>query len=312
MIVDLVITRNYFKRLIRISRPSTDFRNGTLLLYHNSYHNNRYVIEHLKALAKDDDVTSPEISYSFSYLARTVQPVSYLRASKTAICSVAVGDGYQKQVAPCIESHRTYAELHGISYYLLEKSPAHFGRLAFWLKVPLLMHLLHQDIERVLFIDADAMITNFKFTIDEIFTKLKRSNKLLLMTEDEGGLNTGVMFLLNNPATRRLLDLIWLYDPDIGHETWEQNAVKFLMSTFPEFARHVALDMRPKNFNSFPVERGLFCPMRECSIWSEGDFICHFSGIRGDALARYISDYATAIARERERSERVIEGTLVH
>jgi hypothetical protein len=259
-----------------------------------AYHQNHYVIAHIQALAHDQGAT-PAISYRLACLARKVQPVFHGGMRTTVICTVAVGEKYRKIVAPCVDSHRRYAERHRIGYAVLEEAPPSVNRPPAWLKLPLLLHLFESGAERVLFIDADAMITDMDFTIEDKFAALERSQKLFLMTEDRNGLNSGVMFIINRSAAKRMLDLIWLYDADIRNTTWEQNAMQFLMSTLPEFAQYIDLDPRSKNFNSL------------ADVWSEDDFICHFAGIRGQALRRAIQEHDKAISRARRTKPHTFE-----
>jgi len=304
--VSIIRTRRYHKQLVSPLRGViAPLRNASQYAGLLAYHKNRYVLEHIGALAQNDNSTSPAISYRLSYLARAVTPFPLVNTPNTVICSLAVGEEYRRTVEPCIESQRRYAERHGIAYCVVEHAPPSFERPSPWLKLPLILSLIDAGATRILFIDADAMITNFHCLLDAKFRQIENSNKLILVTEDEAGLNTGVMFISGRPLAKRMLDLIWLYDAEIHNGTWEQNSARILMSTLPEFARYVDIDPDPKNFNSFPVERNLVQSTREKQVWSEQDFICHFSGLRGEHLHRYIRDYERAIARERQRQSTI-------
>jgi hypothetical protein len=67
------------------------------------------------------------------------------------------------------------------------------------------------------------------------------------------------------------------------------------MSTLPEFAQYIDLDPRSKNFNSL------------ADVWSEDDFICHFAGIRGQALRRAIQEHDKAVSRARRTKPHTFE-----
>lgn len=238
-------------------------------------------------------------SYGLSRIMAALAPrLTRGKSSDTIVCTLAVGDRYRDNVQPCLESQRQFAEKHGFSYCVLEKLPAHADRPIAWYKIPLIAQLLAEGYEKVLYIDADAMVTNPDFKIGPLFDRLRNDQKPLLITEDGDGINAGVMLFQKTNAAFVLLDLIWLNDADIHNGLWEQHALKSLMDTSKDVSRAVAIELNPKIFNSFPLERSLFHPTRPNQIWSRHDFLCHFSGIRSPHLERYIADYAKVMARE--------------
>ena len=89
--------------------------------------------------------------------------------------SLAVGEQYLNAVAPCIESHKRYAAKHRFAYHLLKDAPLRFDRPLPWLKLPLLLHLLRSGTEQILFVDADAMITNLEVSPSQHFDAMKRA-----------------------------------------------------------------------------------------------------------------------------------------
>ncbi len=141
------------------------------------------------------------------------------------------------------------------------------------------------------------MVTDQTFDMQNIFRELDISGKSIFLTEDEAGINCGVMFIRNSAATRALLELIWLVDFDIANLLWEQFALKALMDEYPEVRNAVLIEPNPKRFNSFPIERRLFQKTDSRNIWSSGDFICHFSGIRPPYLADFIASYDRSVNR---------------
>jgi hypothetical protein len=163
------------------------------------------------------------------------------------------------------------------------------------MKIPLIQDLFQRGFERVVYLDADALVTNPDFDVEAVFG-VPTANGRLTLTEDEAGINCGVMFLEDGPALRRLLDLVWLFDADITQGTWEQFALKSLMSMSADVCRHVAIEGDPRRFNSFAPERARFHRTMDRSIWQPGDFICHFSGIRSPHLEDLIAQYAARLA----------------
>lgn len=301
-IATLMVIRKGFKKLkmrLPVTEAPKPVELRTLLFYKSPA-----VQSILYALASGAGAGASvsSINYSIASVVRDLKPsVLYLGSSKIAICSLALGKSYKKVIQPCLDSHLRFAEYQGHSYILLEEAPMALERPPAWMKIPLILSQLNHDYEYVFYVDADAMITNLDQDIWEYVNALKASNKTLLITEDETGVNSGVMFFANTFFSRCILELIWLYDADIKNGTWEQNSLRFLINHFPAIADQTLIELDRKKFNSFPPERNLFQPSDEKNLWSRGDFICHFSGIRQPDLERYIRDYSLAvIARNRK------------
>lgn len=245
-----------------------------------------------------------ELSYSLSRVVDRVSlKLSETTTANTVICTVAIGDQFRSQIQPCLDSQSNFARRNSVAYCVLDQPPGHKGRPPAWMKIPLIVKLLQAGYKRVLFIDADAMVTNQAFDIDNLFVRLEGTQRPILVTEDEDGVNTGVMFIQNIDAAFRLLDLIWLNDTDIENGTWEQQSLNFLMGISNSVKSSILIEPNQKQINSFPVERRLFFVTHDNQIWSSGDFICHFSGIRSPYLQRYISDYSTALRRNAVAAE---------
>ena len=139
------------------------------------------------------------------------------------------------------------------------------------------------------------MITNCAKSVESYFRRLVEADACMLLTEDEDGVNSGVMFIRNCVKTKALIELIWLYDADVGNNTWEQFSLRFSIDNFPEVRRQILVEFNPKEFNSFPLEREIVFQRRRRSVGRGGRFICHFSGIREPHLSRYIERYARAL-----------------
>lgn len=293
--------RIYGQRLVALIRTTrsllTDTGTSVRML---GFYSKPVVRDHFAALGKPtlEDPRDIKVSYGLSRVIGAIAPAfSAAQTSDTVVCTVAIGADFRKRVALCLESHEKFAAFQNITLCVLDERPPYMGRPAAWMKIPLIAKLLQAGYKRVLFIDADAMVTNLNFSIEDMFAKLAETKCPILVTEDEDGINSGVMFIQNISAAYRLLDLIWLNDSDIQNGTWEQNSLKVLMDASNEIRSLVAIEDDPKRINSFPVERRLFHPTREQQIWSYGDFICHFSGLRTPHLERYIENYATSLRR---------------
>lgn len=249
---------------------------------------------HLERFAGGHPVQEEEISYPFRFMARTLEPVIEDHdPGKIALCTVAVGNAYRRQVRRCLESQRAYCTRHGHAHAELSIPPDSLTRPLPWYKIPLVHHLFGLGYEKVLYIDADAAVTNPEVPLRGFFDRLEASRRAMLIAEDEGGVNTGVFFMRRCPAALRLLDLIWLQDDAVANPTWEQFAFRELLTAYPVLHSAVEIAPRAKDFNSFPHERThlLRHSMRPRNTWSPGDFVCHFSGVRAPQLGRLIEAY---------------------
>ncbi|MBW6397995.1 hypothetical protein KPL78_09070 [Roseomonas sp. HJA6] len=255
---------------------------------------NPIVLDHLAAL-REEIVPPPRVSYPFRAAVGALAPRITRRAGTTVLCTVALGEAYLAKIRPAILSHEAYAEARGISHAILSDPPSYIDRPPSWMKIALIMHLFAQGFDRVAFVDADALITNPAFDLDAAFGA-RSPNGSLTLTEDEAGINCGVMFLEDGPAIRRVLDLVWLFDADITNGTWEQYALKALMALSNDITQHITIVDDPRVFNAFPEERNRFYRTMARSVWQPGDFLCHFSGIRSPHLEALIEHYAARTA----------------
>ena len=299
--------------LRRVDRRNQEYFNATkrqleksqLALRKLAFHENANVHFLIQALQSNAPETDHELSSSTMWLVKKLDiswPVK--SSSDIVICTVALGAEYCDVVSPCLDSHKSYAQRHGYQYAILERGPISGDRPYAWMKLPLILRLLQDGAKRILYIDADAMITNQKIPLEVYFEQFENRADMFL-TEEAGGVNSGIIFIANTAGSRRILELNWLCDVDVGHPTWEQNALRILMDDFPEVRSRILVEPNPKLFNSFPVERRLFIGTNDELIWTDGDFICHFCAIRSPALEKLVRDYARKIAqRNYERDEK--------
>lgn len=297
----LRLLRKYAQRTIAFIRIlRSHIRDASAGIKMLEFYSKPAVKEHLTALRNPTGNSTGvfAISYGLARITDQIKPAFIGPENDgTVVCTVAIGTEFRKRVELCLDSHRNFASGRNITLCVLDEPPPYMGRPPAWMKIPLIAKLLLAGYKRILFIDADAMVTNPDFRIEDIFEELENTNRPILVTEDEDGINSGVMLIQNISAAYRLLDLIWLNDSDIHNGTWEQNSLKVLMDASNEIRSLVAIESKPKTINSFPVERRLFHPTRTDQIWSLGDFICHFSGLRSPHLERYISNYATSLRK---------------
>jgi hypothetical protein len=249
--------------------------------------------QHLAFLENPAAAPAPAISPGLQFIAGDLLPeVTPQAASKTVLCTIALGDAYRAAVAPCLHSHRAYAQRWGFAHADLAQPSSRPLRHPSWYKIPLAYQLLGRGFERIAFLDADALITRPEAPLEPLFAQLVAGGRDLLIANDESGANMGVFFAQAGPALPVLLDVIWNYHFDPGHVTWEQIAVRTLLDEWPAVAGRILVTDRPRDFNSFPEERQQIHKLHhQANTWQPGDFICHFSGISKDRLPEMIARY---------------------
>ena len=303
-VVIILTLRRYLRRIeLRIKESSEvaarHFHQSQITMRKLAFQGNPAVQFLIQALRLEAPDIIHERSSSFMSLIKNLNiswPVK--SSSDIVICTVALGAEYRDIVSPCLDSHKTYAQLHGYQYAVLESGPVSPDRPYSWMKLPLILRLLQDGAKRVLYIDADAMITNTEISLEPFFSKFEDRADIFVAQEAGGRINCGVMFIANTSGARRILDLTWLYDVDVDHPTWEQNALTTLMDDLHEVRLRILIEPRPKSFNSFPVERRLIIHTNDEGIWTAGDFICHFACIRSSALEQMVRAYAKALEHQ--------------
>lgn len=251
------------------------------------------IVQTIRALGQTAQPAT--VSVELDFLARSLHPAVTTRDIRLAVFGVAIGTDYRRSVSQCIKSQSAYCGKHALTWATLNLLPNRPKRPLAWYKIPFALQLLRAGYEYILHIDADCLITNPAFKPETLIDRLAAAGagKCMLVTEDEEGINTGVFLLKNAPDSFRLLDLIWNYQNVIDHQNWEQEALKRVIQDYPQIADLIVIEPDAKQFNSFPCERREFYPevMNPPNVWSKGDFICHFSGIREPHLALMIKQY---------------------
>ena len=262
-----------------------------------THFSNLAVQEHFKNILSTDEVPEDDISFTLQLATRQLDfQIENHDISKPIVCTVALGEAYRAKVAGCLKSQREYCRKNGYAYAELTVPPDVMLRAASWYKISMLYSLLKMGYKDVCYIDADALITNPAIRLEGFFERLTAKKKSLLISVDDSGINMGVFFLRNNSSSLRLLDLIWSYDVDLDNGTWEQNALRELLKSHRVLQKIILIAEQPKDFNSFPPERIHFFSNlnKQVNSWTEGDFICHFSGLRSPDLDKLMAKYVAA------------------
>lgn len=179
-------------------------------------------------------------------------------------------------------------------------------------------HLSTGKYDYILYMDMDVVIMNFSISL-ETFVEASRPEADLIMTEDWGGLNTGIWFARNSSWTKWFLLKAWdqrqlmnKYSKDgIPHPfEYEQRAVHFLSQSrvwkerklpkydgnASEIARHIHV-LPQCAFNSYSMHPLAWKGSRQVSQYVTGDFLIHFAGKKGQIKANLMDHYLSIAER---------------
>jgi hypothetical protein len=198
------------------------------------------------------------------------------RKYKVAVMVVLTGDDEYKRIFDkCLYTIQEYCDIHGYEYFKFENK-FYENRPAAWSRIGYLEKIFIQrpDISHILYIDADAMITNNKFRIEQLIDVLEKKSKCILFTIDsENNLNDGVAIYKNCDDTITILKRVEGYVEYDSHPQWE-NAAFMRVNVDDHFCNARILKMaNTRIMNSYIKGR--------CR-WQFGDFIVHFAGISNE------------------------------
>jgi hypothetical protein len=141
----------------------------------------------------------------------------------------AYDENHRKLLDITREVYKKYSCLHGYSFSELEIKE--FDRPQSWFKVKAILESMKSNSEYILWCDADSMILNPHYKIEQIVS----DDKEFYLAQDNMGLNCGIMLIKNSPTMKSFFQTVDnLYDqykePHPWCGVWEQAAVWGLCS----------------------------------------------------------------------------------
>jgi hypothetical protein len=173
------------------------------------------------------------------------------------------------------DNHRAYAARHGYDFRRMSEPDYQPGSHPSWQKLRFLQKLL-PEYDRILWIDADAIVTNPGFSIDTI--DAGRPESLFVSTdwthpmpEDEiKHFSLGNFIARNTQAMFDIINLALKRDEWANCGLWEQQAIQEEYRANPGIRPHVAILPR-RTLNAVAETPATTGP----EPWQPGDFICH-------------------------------------
>ena len=179
-----------------------------------------------------------------------------------------------------IPTMRAYAERHGYGLWVhtqLADPSAHPA----WSKIRWIVEALAHH-RHVLWIDADAAITNYWWTPDHLMDV----GADLVLSTDPIGFNTGVTLWRRSDWSERMLETIWSGRRN-GNHLWEQDEIERLLWRGEISGSHVHV-VGPGRLNSLaPAHAAL--KDREWFAWDPGSPIAHYYGTGHDTRRKVVA-----------------------
>lgn len=178
---------------------------------------------------------------------------------------------------------------------LMHKAPEGNFPLRGFRKFDLLIHLLGEGYEWVVWLDADAVITNKSVRI-EPFTK-RAGVKDLVIGYDVNGHHTTVIMCRNTPLLR---DFLWACNNAgrsmfIAHPWHEMESMRYFLQTPPynTLAHYESVKALCPILHSEYERFGMPANVGQAYSWEPGDWILHLSALslqRRVVLAQHFAD----------------------
>ena len=182
-----------------------------------------------------------------------------------------------------VKINTAYAKPRGYSFYEYTDVMVP-RRMVTWNKVQVLLKMLEgngevmEAHERIMWVDTDAVVTNFSISLESIIAE--QPGKSLLLCDDIGGwaLNTGVMLWRNDEWSRETLRELWDMEHIPHMRGAEQQQLINLLERKDKEKRHHWIFPEQK-FNTHP------------RVHNDTLFMIHMMGMSGDARIRKFEEY---------------------
>lgn len=192
------------------------------------------------------------------------------------ILTLAIGADYRKALQKALASKVFYAKKHGYIYVQGDESSWDRERPISWSKVPFLLNYLKSlpDGEFVWLSDADVLITNPEYALEQHVAPLLPSGKSMLMTFDScGHINAGNIFMRNTPWLRDFWTRVYEQTDVMYHIWWENAGILKLMEANESDRNQIEITKECKRFNAYLMG------LPNAPLWEPGDFLVHFAGV---------------------------------
>lgn len=188
---------------------------------------------------------------------------------KLCVCSLAIGEQYQKTIQYCILSLHKYCQKHQYPLITDQTYNIH-DRDYMWSKIPLIRKTL-PNYDYIVWIDGDIMIMNDNIKLEKIIDLYLGNRETLLCIDCGKQINTGFWIIKNSQYCNDLLSIIENL-PELAGNFHEQGV-------FNELYLNKNLFNLQQKTRIIPENEQRLC---NATIYNYvyGDFLIHFLGIR--------------------------------
>lgn len=191
---------------------------------------------------------------------------------KPKIVIITAYNHHHKQTGDiCASRIRQYCKVNNIDYFIFE-SEGLTSRPRSWDKLLFINYIFNSQFRYsndswVLWIDADAVIVNDGFNLEEQVIKNALPRGELVVVKDITSVNSGVMLIKSSEYMRKLLKQWWSMTGYVNHHWWEQGAFLDLIDKNWENIRGRIYFMRQGILNAYNYDlygasfpEGELCP----------------------------------------------------
>jgi hypothetical protein len=196
-----------------------------------------------------------------------------------------------------------YAEKHGYGF-LSERNYEGYDRPISWYKIYKIVKLLN-DYDWIVWMDADSLITNFNFKIEDIINKEFERQKTVflspkdlpiecslpelqetnyIISQDNYSPCMGIFLIKNCEWSKNFFTKIYEQTDHLNDAIWENRAQDFLLYSNPELMQNIKF-VPKKTLNSFTLD------------WGDGDFIIHWPATEYERKKRYTEEYLNKVIK---------------
>lgn len=193
---------------------------------------------------------------------------------KIAVLTLAVGEEFKRKVHYANLSLQEYSKKHGYDY-IDDSTICDHTRPIPWSKILLIMRYL-PTYDYVVWIDADAMILDLEQKLED---KIQLMNdKLIMVGMLDSCINTGVMFVKNDPMSYIFLMTLYNQTQFVSNKyygNFEQDAFQYMLEK--------DIDNMAKYIHILPEDMHLSIQSFLRNLTSKS-FILHLAGFREERL----------------------------
>jgi hypothetical protein len=180
-------------------------------------------------------------------------------------------------------SYLNFCKKNEIEFYRVELN--NLERPAPWYKIQLILQEFSNGYEYVMWVDADTLLLNEDFNIQEILNNTSE----IFISQDVNALNTGVMIWKNTENNKNILNKIWSLTEFLNHPWWENAAFMSLYEQNYNNIQTIVEKVPQKILNAY--DYNLYNLTYDDGQVDDKSFIIHFPGLPNNQRVTIMKGY---------------------